>query len=176
MLSAPNYRRSVFVPFASAMFVSTFAATPLTADEIDDYVAKQIKGQNIPGLALAVVKHGKVIKAKGYGLANLEWQIPATPDTAYQLASVSKQFTATAVMVLVEDGKLQLSDNITKYFSGLPATWSNITVRHLLTMTSGIKDYLNIVPPAERRNDFTHEQLLQIMADAPLDFGAGDKY
>lgn len=148
----------------------------VAADEIDDYVAAQLKRQNVPGLSLAVVKNGKVIKAKGYGLANLEWNVPASPETAYQLASVSKQFTATAVMLLVERGKLQLSESITKHFAGLPAVWSNITVRHLLTMTSGIKDYLNIVPPTEWRNDFTHERLLQIMTNAPLDFAAGDKY
>jgi hypothetical protein len=80
-------------------FLASMPVAPLAADEIDDYVAKQIEGQNIPGLSLAVVKNGKVIKAKGYGLANLEWNVPATADTAYQLASVSKQFTATAIML-----------------------------------------------------------------------------
>jgi D-alanyl-D-alanine carboxypeptidase len=175
-ISASNCRLPFVVPAACALLAWILSAVPLAADEIDDYVAGQLKRQNIPGLSLAVVKHGKVVKAKGYGLANLEWNIPATPDTAYQLASVSKQFTATAVMLLAEDGKLQLSDNILKYFPNLPAPWSNITVRHLLTMTSGIKDYLNIVPSAEWRNNFTHEQLLQIMAAAPLDFAAGDKY
>jgi len=128
----------------------------------------------LAGLSLAVVRNGKVIKAKGYGLANLEWNVPATADTAYQLASVSKQFTATAIMLLVEEGKLRLSDSVTKHFAELPAAWSNITVRHLLTMTSGIKDYLNVVPPAEWRNDFTHARLLEIMKNEPLDFAAGD--
>lgn len=169
-LRARNCTLFAFI-FALGGGVATVAG-----DEIDDYIARQLKQGNIPGLSLAVVKSGKVIKAKGYGFANLEWKVPATPDTAYQLASVSKQFTATAIMLLVEDGKLLLSDSITKYFADLPAGWSNITVRHLLTMTSGISDYLNIVPPGEWRNDFTHERLRQIMADAPLNFEAGDKY
>jgi len=173
---ASNCRVPIFVAFAFAFLASMPGVAPLAADEIDDYVTGQLERQNIPGLSLAVVRNGKVIKAKGYGLANLEWNIPATADTAYQLASVSKQFTATAIMLLVEDGKLQLSDSVTKYFSELPAAWSNITVRHLLTMTSGIKDYLNVVPPAEWRNDFTHARLLEIMRNAPLDFAAGDKY
>jgi len=177
MISALNRRLPGInrLSFACVLLV-WFGAASFAADEIDNYIVAQLKRQNIPGLSLAVVKNGKVIKAKGYGLANLEWNVPATPETAYQLASVSKQFTATAIMLLVEGGKLQLSDSITKHFSELPAAWSNITVRHLLTMTSGIKDYLNIVPPAEWRNDFTHERLLQIMTNAPLDFAAGDKY
>ena len=172
----PSFRVPILVAFTFAFLASTPGVAPVAADEIDRYVAKQLEGQNIPGLSLAVVKNGRVIKTKGYGLANLEWNVPATPDTAYQLASVSKQFTATAIMLLVEDGKLQLSDSITKYFSELPATWSNITVRHLLTMTSGIKDYLNVVPPSEWRNDFTYARLLEIMKNEPLEFAAGDKY
>ena len=164
------------VPIFTAVAFAFLASMPGVADEIDDYVAKQLERQNIPGLSLAVVKNGKVIKAKGYGLANLEWNVPATVDTAYQLASVSKQFTATAIMLLVEDGKLQLSDSVTKHFPELPGAWSNITVRHLLTMTSGIKDYLNVVPPGEWRNDFTYARLLEIMKNEPLEFGAGDKF
>jgi len=169
---ASNCRAPILVAFA---FLACLHGV-LAADEIDDYVARQLERQNIPGLSLAVVQNGKVIKAKGYGLANLEWNVPATPDTAYQLASVSKQFTATAIMLLVEDGKLQLSDSVTKHFAELPAAWSNITVRHLLTMTSGIKDYLNVVPPSEWRNDFTYARLLEIMKNEPLEFAVGDKY
>jgi len=164
------------VRFAFIIVSVLLASMPVSADEIDDYVATQLERQNIPGLSLAVVKNGKVMKARGYGFANLEWKIAATPDTAYQLASVSKQFTATAIMLLVEDGKLQLSDSVTKHFAELPSSWSNITVRHLLTMTSGIKDYLNVVPPAEWRNDFTYARLVEIMANEPLEFAPGDKY
>jgi CubicO group peptidase (beta-lactamase class C family) len=169
-------RTSFLSSSVCAWLALVFGAGSLAADPIDDYVTAQIKRQNIPGLSLAVVKDGKVIKAKGYGLANLEWKIAATPETAYQLASVSKQFTATGIMLLVEEGKVQLSDPIRKYFSELPVAWSNITVRHLLTMTSGIKDYLNIVPPDEWRKDFTHERIVQIMTEAPLDFAAGEKF
>ena len=123
---ASNCRVPIFHALM-VVFLASMPVAPLAADEIDDYVAKQIEGQNIPGLSLAVVKNGKVIKAKGYGLANLEWNVPATADTAYQLASVSKQFTATAIMLLVEDGKLRLSDSVTKHFalsaSSASAAW-----------------------------------------------------
>jgi D-alanyl-D-alanine carboxypeptidase len=148
----------------------------LRADEVDDYVEAQRQRFNVPGISLAVVKSGKVIKAKGYGIANIELNVPATPTSAYQLASVTKQFTATGIMLLVEDGKLKLSDNISKHLDNLPAAWSNITVRHLLTMTSGIKDYLNNMPRGTSRNEFTFEQLIDFVRDKPLDFAPGEAY
>src|ERR1044072_1238495 len=97
--------------------------------------------RHIPGLAIAVVKDGKTLLAKGYGLANVELASPATENTVYQLASVTKQFTATAIMMLVEEGKLALDDKITKHLDGLPKAWGEVTIRHLLNHTSGIKSY-----------------------------------
>src|SRR5438128_1318777 len=107
-------------------------ATVGHADKVDDYVAAQMRRQHIPGVSLAVVKDGKIVKVRGYGMANVETAMPATPDTVYQLASVTKQFTATAVMMLVEEGKVGLEDKITKYLSDLPVAWDGVTVRHLL--------------------------------------------
>ena len=80
------------------------------SDKIDDYVKAQLATQKIPGLSLAVVKNGEVVKAQGYGLSNLELKVPATADTIYQSGSVGKQFTATLVMMLVEDGRMSLAD------------------------------------------------------------------
>src|SRR5438045_9512966 len=99
-----------------------------------------MKRQRIPGLSLAVIKDGQIVLAKGYGLANVEHQAPVKPETIFQSGSMGKQFTATAVMMLVEAGKLSLSDPITKYFADAPDTWKNITVRHLLTHTAGTTD------------------------------------
>jgi len=157
-------------------FLVLAIAKPLQADRVDDLAEKHLKRNNAPGFSLAVLKDAKVIKAKGYGLANVEWNVPATPETVYQLASVTKQFTATAVMLLVEEGKVRLSDRISEHVKGLPSAWSNITVRHLLNMTSGIKDYLQIVQSGRSRQDFTYEQLVELVADEPLDFAAGDRF
>src|SRR2546426_11635747 len=110
--------------------------TSVYADRIDDLAEKHLKRNNAPAISLAILKDGKVIKAKGYGVANLELKVPATAETVYQLASVTKQFTATGGMLLVEDGKVRLTDPIGKHVKGLPEAWSNITVRHLLSMTS----------------------------------------
>lgn len=149
--------------------------TALRADRVDDVVERQIKRGNSPGISVAVVKAGAVIKAKGYGLANVEWNVPATADTVYQLASVTKQFTATGVMLLVEEGKVRLADRIGQYVKDLPTAWSNVTVRHLLNMTSGIKEYLNKAPSGQSREEFTYEQLIELVADLPLDFAPGDR-
>ena len=165
---------SLRIAFVLVALVST--VVPTRADQIDLYVAGQLKKQNVPGLSLAVVRHGKIIKAKGYGLANVELNVPATRNTAYQLASVTKQFTATAIMLLVEEERVRLSDSIAKYLDDLPAAWSNITVRHLLTMTSGIKDYLDHLPDSAWREDFTSERLIHLMTDLPLDFLPGEKF
>ncbi len=111
------------------------------SQKVDAYVAAEIQKEKIPGLALAVIRDGKIIKAQGYGLSNVELNVPVKPETIFQTGSVGKQFTATAVMMLVEDGKVSLDDKISKYFPESPAAWKDITVRHLLTHTSGIPDY-----------------------------------
>src|SRR4030095_2932481 len=108
------------------------------ADQVDDYIKQAMQKRRIPGLALAVVRDGQVIKAQGYGVANLETETPVTPETVFELASITKQFTATAIMILVEEGKVNLDEHVSKYLENTPDSWKNITVRHLLTHTSGL--------------------------------------
>jgi D-alanyl-D-alanine carboxypeptidase len=115
-----------------------FAPLAVHADKVDDYIKVQMQRKHIPGLSLAVVKDGRLLKAKGYGLANVETNTPATAETVYKIASISKQFLATGIMLLMQDGKLSLDDKISKYLDGTPDTWKDITVRHLLTHTSGL--------------------------------------
>jgi CubicO group peptidase (beta-lactamase class C family) len=116
------------------------APTATPVDPIDGYIADEMRKREIPGLALAVVQRGKVVKQRGYGLANLELDAPVTPDTVFELASVTKQFTAAAVMLLVEEGKVGLDDRITDYLAHAPDTWRAAMVRHLLTHTAGFPD------------------------------------
>src|SRR5579864_1466949 len=105
------------------------------ADKVDDYIKAQMQAQHIPGLSLAVVRDGKIIKAQGYGFANLEWSVPVTTETLFQSGSVGKQFTATAVMMLVEDGKIGLDDKISQHLENTPEAWKDITIHQLLTHT-----------------------------------------
>ena len=150
----------------------------LRADQIDDYVKQQMKQRHIPGLSLAVVKNNKIIKAKGYGLANVELNVPATKDTVYEIGSVTKVFTATAVMMLVNDGKVGLDDTITNYLSGLPQAWAGITVRHLLSHTSGItNDYVDVGETSTRlRNPLSPKEFLESATNFPLASPAGKKW
>jgi CubicO group peptidase (beta-lactamase class C family) len=145
--------------------------------KVDAYVTAEMHSEKIPGLALAVMRDGKIIKAQGYGLSNVELNVPVKPETIFQTGSVGKQFTATAVMMLVEDGKLALDDKLSKYFPESPAAWKDITVRHVLTHTSGIPDYGS---PTDKmidlRRDYTEDEMVRRFAAVALDFPPGSKW
>ncbi|HZQ47860.1 MAG TPA: serine hydrolase domain-containing protein, partial [Verrucomicrobiae bacterium] len=102
---------------------------------------------DVPGASVMVIKDGKVLLAKSYGLADLENKVPSAPDVNYRLASVTKQFTAMAIMMLADAGKMSFDDSITRFFPEFPAYGKPITVRHLLNHTSGLIDYEDIIPP-----------------------------
>ncbi|MDP9337796.1 MAG: beta-lactamase family protein [Acidobacteriota bacterium] len=165
---------------------SPLLACPQVSDEsasqkADAYVTAEIHREKIPGLALAVMRDGKIIKAHGYGLSNVELDVPVKPETIFQTGSVGKQFTASAVMMLVEDGKISLDDKISKYFPESPAAWKDIIVRHLLTHTSGIPDYgseenATTKKMIDLRVDYTEDQLVQRFATFPLDFPPGSQW
>ena len=108
---------------------------------------------HLPGLSLVVLKDGRVIKAHGYGLANVESKLRAQPDTVYKIGSVSKQFIATGVMLLVQDGRLGLDEPISKYLTGTPSAWAPITIRQLLTHTSGLVRESPGFDPFKTRSD-----------------------
>ena len=116
-----------------------------------------------------------VILARGYGFANLELNVRVTPETVFQIGSLTKQFTATAVMMLAEEGKVGLSESITRYREGLPARWNGVTVHHLLDHTSGIKSFTSL-PDVMARLTFlptSRDEILALVADEPLEFAPG---
>jgi D-alanyl-D-alanine carboxypeptidase len=156
------------------------------ADVVDDYIAAQLDAQHIPGLSLAVMRDGAVIKTGGYGFANLETQSRASTDTVYPLCSVTKQFVAAGILLLERDGKLLLDDPVWKHLDFAAETWRGITLRHLLTMTSGIKDYVNDpltpgAPPLSEsrtfpKSDTSAEDILRGVASLPLNFPPGTRF
>jgi CubicO group peptidase (beta-lactamase class C family) len=176
--------------FTASLFVVLFAAVHATprmrlagapADKVDDVISGEMAKQHIPGLALSVMRDGAVIKAQGYGLSNVELDVPVKPETIFQTGSVGKQFTATAVMMLVEERKVNLDDPISKYLPGTPATWNAIRVRHLLTHTSGIPDYEADSKKGEAalinlHTDYTEDDLLRKFETLALDFQPGDSW
>lgn len=112
------------------------------ADPVDDKIRHYMAASSIPGVAVAVIRDGRVEVSRGYGVANLEWGTPAAPDTAFQLASATKVFTAVALLRLVEEGSLGLDDPVSRFLPDAPEAWSRITVRHLADHTSGLSDEL----------------------------------
>ena len=165
-------RAASILPLILLLSVTCFAQNG-AATKVDDYIRAEMKTQQIPGLSLAVIKNGEIVLARGYGLANVEHQVPVNPETIFQSGSMGKQFTATAVMMLVEDGKLSLDDKITKYFTDGPESWNKITVRHLLTHTSGMTDYPD---DFDLRRDYTEDELVQRIKTIPLAFQPGEKW
>ncbi len=108
--------------------------------QVDTYIKQQIQKYKIPGLSVAVVRKGRVVKLKGYGVANVEFDVPSDPNTVYQLFSVSKIFAGVAVMKLVEEGRLTLDTPVTDIVPDFPRQWRGIHIRHLLTHTSGLPE------------------------------------
>lgn len=154
----------------------TFPAPPQAgpAMPVEAVARTEMERQRIPGLAVAVVQGSDVLIARGFGLANVEHQVPVTADTIFQSGSLGKMFTAAGVMLLVEDGKIALADPIQKYLPDAPASWSAVTVRHLLTHTSGIRNYTN--GPLDLRKDYTEEQLAALTYGATLEFEPGARF
>jgi N-acyl-D-amino-acid deacylase len=140
---------------------------------IDDFVRAEMKRQGIPGVAVGIVDKGKVT-TRGYGFANVEQMAPATDETIFESGSLGKMFTATAVMLQVEDGKLSLSDPITKFFPDAPASWQAVTVRNLLNHTSGIPDYTT--SSFDYRKDYTEDELAHIAEGLELEFTPGSRW
>ena len=166
--------------------ILTFAATALAQSttripkedrsveiRIDQVVKEYMSAYKIPGVSLAFLRRGKIVLLKSYGLANVEHQVPVKPETIFQSGSIGKQFTAAAIMILVQEGKLSLDDKISKYVPDVPPAWREITVRHLLNHTSGMGDY-----PADidLRRDYTEDEFLESFKKAPLDFVPGSKW
>lgn len=148
------------------------AAQGARADQVDDYVTAQMQEQHIPGLSLAVVRNGQVVKARGYGLANVELNVPATAETVYPLASLTKQFTAAAILILAQEGKVGLDDKISRYLQNPPANWRDVTVRHLLSHISGIKDYLNELN-VTTKSGASPQEIASAIGELPLNFAPG---
>ena len=128
--------------------------------QIDRIVSAEMSQQKIPGMAVAVLKDGEVVVAKGYGFANLEHQVPVTTHSIFQSGSVGKQFTAAAIVLLEEQGKLSLDDKIARYLPRSKARWGSITPRHLLTHTSGIPEYEDKV---DNRRTYSERQLTELV-------------
>jgi CubicO group peptidase (beta-lactamase class C family) len=165
------------VVFVGALTASAVLATPTAqvASVPDDPVAKYVEAQMqwrlVPGVAVAVTQSGRLIRAQGFGVADVERRTPVTADTGFHTGSIGKPFTAMAILDLVEDGRLTLDDSIVTFFDRAPPDWRSITIRHLLTHTSGLQNYVQVLPSTS--SEYTNEELVRLVASQPLAFKPG---
>ncbi|NOT62382.1 MAG: beta-lactamase family protein [Acidobacteria bacterium] len=156
-----------------APIILALSAIVAQADKVDDYVKAEMQRQHIPGTSIAVVKDGKIIKAEGYGLANVELNVAARAETVYQIGSVSKQLISAGILLLMQDGKLSLDDKISKYLEGTPETWKDITIRHFLTHTGGVVREAPGFDPFKIQAD---ADVIKTAYPLPLRFAPGEKW
>lgn len=132
--------------------------------------------RKISAVAWGIFKDGKVVKSRAYGLASVELKAPATTETVFEIGSVSKQFTATGILLLMEEGKVGLEDRIDKYVADLPEAWRPVTLRQLLTHTSGIPDIEEIFGYDSYRNIYTTKAIIEVANSKPMDFAPGEDF
>lgn len=174
-----KYQLLILVAVCLFVFQPASAQTALSAREIkakvDEYMKAAVEVERFSG-AILIAKDGKPIVSKGYGMANIEFDAPNTPNTVFRLASVSKQFTATAIMMLQERGKLNVNDIACKYLADCPAAWQPITIRHLLTMTHGIPGVNALELGPLRGLPVPWDQWLEVTKRKPLEFTPGENF
>ncbi len=171
-------------PFpAPALRAQAAAATPAAAQVVDPSLASVDSAfaatypAGGPGAVVLVARDGRVLMRKAYGMADLELGVPMRPEHVLRLGSMTKQFTAVGVLMLVDEGKLSLDDDVTKFFPDYPTHGRHITVEHLLTHTSGIRSYTSIPAwQAAQRTDMTPAQLVAVFRDQPMDFAPGEDW
>ncbi|TFW31962.1 serine hydrolase [Massilia horti] len=163
---------SVFV----MLVCDTSASYAQDSTRLDQIVQSYVDDNNFTG-AVLVARDNKVLLNKGYGEANREWAIPNGPDTKFRIASVSKQFTAAAILVLAERGKLNVDDKVSSYIPDAPASWKDITIFHLLTNTSGIPDFTGFPNfSAIQATPTTAAKTIASFRDKPLEFTPGERF
>ena len=164
-----KYTRQILLCWALVLFT----LSPATADDIDDYVKSVMQQRHIPATSIAVVKDGVLVKAAAYGVANMEHNIAARPEMVFKIGSVSKQFIAAGIMLLVQDGKIAVNDRLSMRLPGIPTTWQDITLRHLLTHTSGLAREGPAFDPYKVQPDI---EVIKSAHAIPLSFRPGEKY
>ena len=183
-MPSPRRFASVFVVVIATLFVAATAlhAAPPTDSElqakVDAVAAAALQKPGAAGLSIAIARNGKMIVAKGYGLADVEFDVPADAQTIFRIGSITKQFTSAAIMRLIEQGKLSLDDPMTKFLPDYPMQGNVVTIRNLLNHTSGIKSMTDLGEEWEKTMplDLTHEQMLALVKDKPFDFKPGDEW
>jgi CubicO group peptidase (beta-lactamase class C family) len=165
----------ILMRLCASLAAVLLAIQAVRADQVDKYLKLQMQEHRIPGLTLKIIRDGKAIKTAAYGLANVELNVPTGPETVFEIGSITKQFTAAGILMLAQEGKLSVDDKISKYLKDTPKAWANVTIRHLLTHTSGIKSYTGLDGFQIWRH-LTQEQFITAIGKEPMEFQPGDSW
>ncbi|MFD2999315.1 serine hydrolase domain-containing protein [Pontibacter toksunensis] len=170
--------KSAAVPAESSPVPDEAIPVSLLESIADSMANNYITAGDVPGMTVAIAREGKVIFSRSYGKADVEMDVAAGPETVYNIASVTKQFTAAAIMRLVEAEKISLDDPLTKYLPDYPTQGHHVTLRHLLTHTSGIRDYTlrNEAMPNWFALDLSYKDMIVLWGNRPFDFKPGEGY
>lgn len=165
---------SLTVTLTAATLAAQGPDTRRLAAVADSVARTHLEFDVTPGMSIAIAKDGRLLLERGYGDADVEMDVSATPTTIYRIASITKQFTSAAIMRLVESGAISLDDPVTKHLPDFPTQGHTVTVRHLLNHTSGIKSHTGI--PRAARLEASHARLLELIGEQPFDFAPGQRY
>ena len=181
-----NARLRLNIPLSLAMTLPGLASTAIAApptdkqlvEEVDALVSKTLQEPGGVGLSIAIARGGKIILARGYGLAEVEHDVSANAETTFRIGSLTKQFTAAALMRLIEQDKISLDDELSAYLPDFPTQSHTVTIRHLLTHTSGIKSYTGVDEfwQTGATRELSPEELLAYVKDKKFDFEPGSKF
>ena len=161
-----------------ALLCAVRAQSQSGEDKIDEYIRHEMNARSVPGLAFVVIENGRVVRQGAYGLANVETSSSVELDSVFELASVTKPITGVAVMMLVQEGKIRLDDSIDKYLNDTPEAWHEITIRQLLSHTSGLREYGLVKCEGSELLDISTKQQFEDLVKSALLFppGTGTQY
>lgn len=161
---------------AISILIAPFAPLSLVrADALDLKITEQMREHHIPGLAFVILRKGEITRKGAFGVANLELETPVSTQSLFEIGSITKQFTAAGILLLSEQGRLDLDAKIGSFFPEAPETWSGITLRHLLTHTSGLTNY-NDLPGFEVARNLTRKTFITALGQHPLLFAPGANF
>lgn len=161
--------------FRILIAVACTTVFPVCADQVDDFIREEMARRHIPAVVVKIVQSGCDVKTVAYGFANLELGVPATTNSVFEIGSVTKQFTASCILLLQQNGKLSVGDLIAKHLPNIPEAWSNVTIRHLLAHTSGVKSYTGLDGFALTRR-LSQGQFIAAIGARPLEFQPGESW
>jgi len=187
-----TFRKRNLLFFVASTFFLFFSCnnknSNITKQELEKYLQAEMQKQQIPGLTYAIVSNGKIIDSGALGFANVGLKVPVSLNSKFNIGSIGKTFTATSIMLLQRDGKLSIHDPINKYFDSLPASWNTITIKHLLTHTSGVRDYCQDDPSypliggatgeglEQRKIEISQDEFIKLATSSPLNFTPGKRF